>query len=124
MLDKVLAMYGLPPKEWTIQPFGTGLINHTWLLKKGHEEYILQRVNQNVFKDPYLISSNIRLVSDYLQQHFPDYYFVTPVLSKDQHEIVVTSDGYFRMTPFVKNSVTYDTVESPELAFEAAKQFG
>jgi hypothetical protein len=100
------------------------LINHTWVLKKGDEEYILQRINNNVFKNPYAISDNIRLVRQYLQQHFPDYFFVTPIHTADGRDLVHNSDGYFRIFPFVKNSATYTTVEKPELAFEAAKGFG
>lgn len=124
MLASILEKYGFDPKEWKIQPFGTGLINHTWILKKDDEEYILQQINNNVFKDPYAISDNIRLVGNYLKQHFPNYFFVTPIVSSDGGDIVHNSEGYFRVFPFVKASVTYMTVESPELAFEAAKQFG
>ncbi|WP_018614174.1 phosphotransferase enzyme family protein [Segetibacter koreensis] len=124
MLASILEIYGFKPEEWITEPFGTGLINHTWLLKKNDEQYILQRINNNVFKDPYAISNNIRLVGDYLQEHFPDYFFVTPIHSIDGREIVQNDDGYFRILPFVKNSVTYTTVESPELAFTAARQFG
>ncbi len=38
------------------------------------------------------------------------------VLNKD--------DGYFRMFPFVAGSHTIDVVQSPDQAYEAAKQFG
>lgn len=124
MLSPILETYGLDPKEWIIQPFGTGLINHTWLLKKDNKEYILQKINNNVFKDPYAISDNIRLVGNYLQKHYPNYFFVTPLHSTDGRDIIQNSDGYYRIFPFVKDSVTYTTVESPELAFEAARQFG
>lgn len=33
-------------------------------------------------------------------------------------------DGYFRLFPFVQDSHTVDTVQTPEEAYEAAKQFG
>jgi thiamine kinase-like enzyme len=120
----VLKLYGLHPEECNVQPFGTGLINHTWLLKKDDEAYILQQINTNVFKDPFAISNNIRAVAVYLQQHYPEYLFVTPVLSPENSDLVQVDHRYFRLFPFVKNSITYTTLESPELAFEAAKQFG
>jgi thiamine kinase-like enzyme len=124
MLASILEMYGFNPEEWNIQSFGTGLINQTWVVKKDDEEYIVQRINDNVFKDPYIISGNIRQVGNYLHLHFPEYLFVTPIPTKDKRDIVQTRDGYFRLIPFVKNSRTYTTVESPELAYEAARQFG
>lgn len=124
MLDLIIQTYGLHPEEWQIKSFGKGLINHTWLMVKEDEAYILQRINNNVFKNPYSISDNIRLVGNYLNHHFPDYLFVTPVQTTGHEDIIQNSEGYFRMFPFVKNSITYTTVESPELAYEAARQFG
>lgn len=124
MLSTILETYGFNAEKYTIKPFGSGLINHTWIVRNNDEEYILQRVNNNVFKNPYAISENIRLIANYLKRHFPNYFFVTPLHSKDNQDIVENSDGYYRIFPFVKNSVTYMTVESPELAFEAANQFG
>src|SRR4051812_16151631 len=114
MLSSILEMYGFVPQEWALQPFGSGLINHTWLLKKDDEEYILQRINNNVFKDPYAISHNIRLVGDYLQQQFPDYLFITPIVAANNLDIVQDSDDYYRIFPFVKNSVTYTTAKNPD----------
>lgn len=124
MVAPVLEAYGLKPTEWMAEPFGTGLINHTWVIRKGEETFILQRINDNVFKNPYAISCNIRLVGDYLKKKFPEYFFVTPIDTSNGDDVVRNTDGYFRIIPFVKNSVTYTTVENPELAYEAAKQFG
>jgi hypothetical protein len=124
MLASILAAYGFKPHEWIIQPFGTGLINDTWLIKKDDEEYILQRINHNVFKDPYAISNNIRSIGNYLQQYFPGYFFVMPIQSTKKQDIVQSGEDFYRIFPFVKDSVTYTSIESPELAFEAARQFG
>lgn len=44
MLASILEMYGFSAEEWRIEPFGTGLINHTWLVTKEDEEFILQRI--------------------------------------------------------------------------------
>src|SRR4051794_24885540 len=101
MLATVLESYNFNPKEWNVQPFGTGLINHTWLIKKDDDEYIVQRINNNVFRDPSAISNNIRLVGDYLHRHFPDYLFVTPIDSLDHRDIIQNSEGYYRIFPFV-----------------------
>jgi len=124
MVSAILDSFGFDAETCIIKPFGSGLINHTWLLKDHEDDYILQRVNNNVFKNPYAISENIRLLADYLRRHFPGYLFVTPLLSKDNHDVVENSEGYYRIFPFVKNSVTYMTVETPQVAFEAANQFG
>lgn len=124
MLNAILSAYGFDANMCIITPFGTGLINHTWLLQYADNDYILQKVNHDVFKNPYTISDNIRSVGDYLKHNFPGYFFVMPVLSIDNKDVVYNGKDYYRMFPFVKNSVTYTTLENPELAYEAAKQFG
>jgi Ser/Thr protein kinase RdoA (MazF antagonist) len=124
-MQAILTAYGLVKDECTIQPFGNGLINATWKISCGDKAYILQRINHLVFKKPALIAQNISTIGHYLQQHYPDYFFVQPVLTTDQQEMVVTPDGeYFRLQPFVPDSRSYDVVDNEQLAFEAAQQFG
>lgn len=124
MPTSILSAYGLDPVNCIIQPFGSGLINHTWVVKSAGNEYILQKINHHVFKKPMDISDNIRAVGDYLNQNFPGYLFVMPLLSAENKDIVYDGKNYYRVFPFVKNSVTFTALESPELAFEAARQFG
>lgn len=124
MLDPILSAYEFDPNNCIIKSFGNGLINHTWFLQNGDSDYILQKVNHHVFKDPYFISDNIRAVGDYLKHNFPGYLFVTPVPSIANKDVVYDGENYYRLFPFIKHSVTFTTLESPHLAFEAARQFG
>ncbi len=126
MLSQILSNYGFneEPAAAT-QAFGSGLINHTWKVTyKGHD-YILQRINDNVFKTPESIAQNISLAADYFQQNHPGYLFVAPVKTLEGKEMFhIPGTGYFRMFPFVENSHTVDVVNRPEQAYEAATQFG
>ncbi len=101
-----------------------GLINATWKINDGRDEYILQRINHGVFKSPEKIDDNITRIANYLKEHHPDYYFVSPRTCKDGRTLVHTANGYFRLMPFVKDSVTLHTVTQPNQAYEAARQFG
>ena len=49
MIELVLSNYGIDLKDAAIESFGGGLINHTWKVKSGNKDYILQRINENVF---------------------------------------------------------------------------
>lgn len=49
----ILPAYGLK-EDAVVEPFGKGLIISTWKINNGNGEYILQRVNQDVFKIPLL----------------------------------------------------------------------
>ena len=121
---EVLAAYGLPGQQVSIAAFGSGLINNTWSVNKGNEHYILQRINQAVFKHPPDIDTNISLVADHLQQHHPEYFFVAPVKTKEGQRMVHVEQGYYRLFPFVAGSHAMDVVETPAQAYEAASQFG
>ncbi|MEO8174599.1 MAG: aminoglycoside phosphotransferase family protein [Sediminibacterium sp.] len=123
----VLKEYGINPDHAEIRSFGTGLINHTWEVKNGTDHYILQRINENVFTKPEAIGSNIASIAAYLQHHYPDYYFVAPVTTKDGAQMVFIEgalNGCYRLLPFVNDSHSKDVATNAEQAFEAASQFG
>ena len=125
MFLNVTAAYGLKEKECTIAAFGTGLINHTWKLTCDGKEYILQQINQDVFGQPSYIADNTQALARYLHGNFPEYLFVRPLSTLDDRNLIHDEkEGYFRLTPFVQGSHTYDVVEASQLAYEAALQFG
>ncbi len=123
-LNNILQKFGL--ENYSIRSFGNGLINNTWIVENGsHEkEFILQKINQNVFKTPQDIAFNIRLISDHLQHQHPTYLFTSPIQSNDGKDLIQSNEEYFRLFPFIKKTHTIDVVQKPEQAYEAAKQFG
>ena len=125
MLSSILSAYGLQADQCEIHAFGTGLINNTWKVTHDGSEYILQRINQNVFRNPPAIAGNLRAMADYLTVNSPGYLFVVPLTTTDNKDMVHDKkEGYFRLMPFIKGSRTYDVVKSPEIACEAARAFG
>jgi len=125
ILFKVLANYGFEREECSIQEFGSGLINNTCLVKYKSEVYILQRVNEKVFRNPFLIADNIDKIQDCIQRTDIEYYFAAPSRTLDGKSLLFIDDhGYYRLFPFVPGSHTIDVVETAHQAFEAAKQFG
>ncbi len=125
MLELVLKEFGLNPNEVTITPIHQGLINHTWKVGHNGHAFILQQVNNTVFQNPEDISFNIEEISRHLKYQHPDYFFVSPVKTFDGNELVYKNEnGYFRVFPFVQDSHAINVVESPEQAYEGAKQFG
>jgi Ser/Thr protein kinase RdoA (MazF antagonist) len=125
-MKEILFQFGLNEEDMLVLPFGSGLINTTWKIadEQGNSKYILQKVNQEVFKHPEDIAFNIRLIDNYLKQHFPDYLFVSPVVTITGNELVKNDEQFYRMFPFIANSHTIDVVKNPKQAYEAARQFG
>jgi Ser/Thr protein kinase RdoA (MazF antagonist) len=124
-MRSVLSAFGLKVETAKLELLGTGLINRTWKVTTPGEQYILQRVNNKVFQKPGNIAHNVKLVAAYLKQRHPDYCFIAPVAANDGSEMIyLENEGFFRLFPFVEGSHTIDVVETPEMAYEAAKQFG
>lgn len=124
MVKEILEGYDILNDHIEIERVNTGLINQTWHIKNGEKDFILQKINHLIFKDPGAIAYNIRMISDYLNKKSPSYLFVAPIKTRRHEEIRQIKNFYFRLTPFVKNSHTITTVEKPQQAFEAARQFG
>lgn len=123
-MQEVLQAFGI--KEGSlVMPFGSGLINHTWKVSTNDKKFILQCINNTVFRQPADIADNTRLIADYLARHSPDYLFVTPIAAGNSGDLVhFDGEGFFRLFPFINNSYTKNVVETPKQAYEAAAQFG
>ncbi|MEY3052379.1 MAG: hypothetical protein RLY31_2164 [Bacteroidota bacterium] len=111
-------------------PFGSGHINDTYRLEiqqpAGRQAWLLQRVNHLVFRAPAVVMSNIRSVSAHLSGR-ADYHasVLTPLASPDGSILFLDPSGhYWRVFPFFEGTRTFDRVERPEQAFEAARAFG
>jgi len=124
VINDILTAFNLDHHTTNVKAFGTGLINHTWIVDTGVAQYILQKINHKIFKSPNDITENISAISDYLQEHHPEYTFIAPLADRTGKRMVSHVAGYFRLFPFVKDSVTLDIVNTPGQAYEAAAQFG
>jgi hypothetical protein len=125
MFGSILSHYGFDESEFSVKAFGNGLINHTWKIIYAGKEFLLQRINQQVFANPADIMENSRLLAAYFKKNHPDYLFVSPIEALNQQNYVTDAENnYYRLFPFIRNSYTCNTVTRPELAYEAALQFG
>ena len=114
-----------------IAPYGEGHINDTYLAESAPYKYILQKINHNIFKDPYKLMDNIVLVTDHLRVIIekegsnPDRETRTVIKTTDDKSLYRTESGdYYRMYIFVDDTITYQQVEKPEQFYHAAKAFG
>ncbi|SEW54748.1 Phosphotransferase enzyme family protein [Chitinophaga arvensicola] len=124
--NRILQAFGLEPEGLNVRKFGSGHINNTFLLEKKQDgsRYVLQKINVNVFKEPGVIAANQRMAADYLAVHHPGYLFITPIPTVNGEELFVIDNEYWRLIPFIADSVTVDQADNPKQAYEAARQFG
>jgi len=100
MILKLLSHFALETKDTVVESFGSGLINNTWVVKAQGKRYILQRINENVFRQPQAIDDNISAIDHYLKENFSDYIFTSPVLSMEGKSLVKINEGSFRLFEF------------------------
>lgn len=124
MIREILTKYAIH-EPVVMEPVSSGLINSTWKITVDDKQYILQKINHHVFRNPYDIAKNLELIDQWLKIHAPSYPFVAPMVTPEGENMCYSeSDGYFRLFPFIQNSHTIDVVSKPDEAFEAATQFG
>jgi len=123
-MKEILSEYSLLPENISVEKIGNGLINTTWLVSSGVKQFVLQKINTDIFKKPEDIAFNISMMNGYLKANHPGYLFIAAIKTVSGMEMVKTSEGYFRLFPFVENSHTIDVVKNPAQAYEAARQFG
>ena len=126
-LRTICERFGIVLNGHDCTPFGSGLINSTYLLKDRHgdDDWILQRINTAVFQQPEWIAYNSYLAAEHLNAHFPDYRFMRHRRTTDGRDIHSDdSIGHWRVFPFIRNTIAYDGAVTPEQAYSAAQQFG
>lgn len=124
MLADILNQFGLVEEKCDIKSFGSGLINHTWLINTGEKKYILQRINHHIFTQPEIIDNNINNIKLFLNKFYPNYLFIASIPALDGKTLIKQNGEYYRLSEFVEGSVTLTMVDTEEQAYEAAKQFG
>lgn len=116
--------------------FGTGHINDSYVATYDQGgariKYLHQRINHHVFKDPEALMENFRRVTEHIwrglhEENMPD-------RSRRCLLLVPTKEGMFywqepggdfwRACVFIEKATTFDVIESPQQAFEAARAFG
>src|SRR5579872_7471602 len=103
MLNQILEKFGINPSNSVVEEYGFGLINRTWKIH-GEQDYILQKINTDVFQRPESIVENLLLLQNYLGEKYPDYLFVAPLPALNGSPLVITDEGTYRLFPFIHES--------------------
>ncbi len=113
------------------ESYGNGHINDTFLVKtinkNKRRKYILQRINQRVFKDIDGLMNNIEVVTSYIRKNFPDSAVQKTIKTKKNNSNYYFDEenfSYWRVFTFVENGLTLDTVTHPDQFYETGVAFG
>ena len=119
----------------SIEPFGSGHINDSYLVTTTPEsapDYVLQKINHHVFRNVQQLMDNIMMVTNHIRDGIQsrsieaaDFQIFQLIRSKNGSCFSHDHDGNFwRLLDHIRDSKSYDIVESPGMAYEAGKAFG
>lgn len=125
-IDEVLRNFDI---EYTVEKYGNGHINDTYITAS--KEFILQRINTNIFKNPYELMENIENVTQFIRGKIlqcggdPERETLTIIKTTDGKSCYKYDDqNYFRMFRFIGDTVTIENEKSDKILFNAGRGFG
>lgn len=129
---ELLGMFELDGEPVSVTECKSGNINKTFVVDTSSgTRYILQRVNENVFKDPDAVMENILHVTEYLRRKIierggdPTRETLTLIPAKAGGYAVRFRDGgYWRVYAGIRNAIAHDKIERPCQFRNAGYAFG
>lgn len=123
-----------------IEPYGSGHINDTFRLtcnlpEGGVKRYILQKMNDDIFKNPDGLMENVMNVTSFLRRKIiaaggdpeRETLNVIPTVEGKNYLRKDKEDGsydYWRMYTFIENATSFDEVKEPQDFYNSALSFG
>ena len=131
-VENIVAAFEVEGKVVEYVPFGNGHINETKLVTMDNgTQYVLQRINKNVFKRPDLLMENYVGVTKFIRKKIeemggdPLREVLNAIPTKEGLPYTVDEEGqYWRLLVYVTESMSYDKVERPEQFYDSAVSFG
>ena len=125
-MEKAVYAFRLCGEPVKCTPFGHGHINSTFKIETDQgNEYVLQRINTYVFKDPVGLMNNAGAITDYIRERVSDprlaLHFLTTTDDKFYYED--EKGEFWRMYDFV-GGFCLDTPEREEDFYQSALAFG
>lgn len=132
-LDNILSQFLIEGKVESVKPLGNGLINDTFrVVTEGDApDYVLQRINNNIFTDVDLLQHNIEAVTGHIRRKLEaagaddiDRKVLRFVSTQQGKTYYLDNEGrYWRVSVFIPEAVTYEQVD-PTSSRNAGKAFG
>ena len=125
-IQKLTAAFALDGNPISWREFGHGHINSTFKITTDTgAEYVLQKINKYVFRNPPRLMSNVVAVTDYLRQRVEDPKMALHVImTKRGHAYYRDGEGdFWRMYDFL-HGFCLDAPESDEDFYQSGVAFG
>lgn len=132
-LNQIIKQFPEVGEVQETKPLTSGWINQTYLVKTASAEesdYVLQRVNHQIFTDVELLQHNIEVVTNHIRQKLVDSKeedidrkVLRFLPATDGKTYYFDGDSYWRVSVFIPRSETLEAV-TPESSYLVGLKFG
>lgn len=133
-MTEIMSHFGINVRECDITPTGNGHINDTFkvVARPGDNfNYVLQRINHNVFKNVDVLQRNIEIVTGHIRNKLLsrgetdiNRKVIRLIKEKDSGKsFFFDGENYWRVMVFIDDAVSRESI-TPENAFYAGEAFG
>jgi hypothetical protein len=132
-LKTIINQFAVDPNILSITPIGSGHVNKTYEIKtQSGVNYLLQKINQHVFRDVPALMHNFEIVTQHIQQKLRQENHPMPEQAGLTMIRTLSGSSYlhddnqeaWRLLRFINDSYTHELVTDPKLVEEGAYAFG
>ncbi|MDW3193230.1 MAG: aminoglycoside phosphotransferase family protein [Cytophagales bacterium] len=126
-LQEVIDQFQIEGGINQITSHGNGHIHETFHVinkDKGAPDYLLQKINHEVFKDVTGMMNNIQLVTNFLKKKSPERINLTLVPTKKGAAYFEYGGSFWRVFVFLEGLISYDTLTDENLVYEGGRMLG
>jgi thiamine kinase-like enzyme len=122
---KQIAEYFSTADTIAIESITAGHINQSYLVTAGqNKRFVLQKINQNVFKNPKGVIDNLIKINDQLNVSDYPYQVAKLRYTKNNKPFFFNNTGFWRAVEYIENTTNLLVCPSAEIAFRSAKAYG
>ena len=125
--EQLIKSYGIKGQINDISQITNGHINETYYVLIDSKQYIFQRVNTYVFKNPVAVMNNIMMIDNFIKNNNKKSVckIINFLVNDDYKNYTVLDNGEFwRLCIFEANTVTFEVVENPAILKSSGYAFG
>jgi len=135
--EYIAQQFDVPGRLVALEPIGSGNVNDTYVVilrtTFSEEQYILQRINQSVFKDPAAVMANMKAVTDHAHRRIEEeadqsdriWQLPRVIPTRRGDDCFVDEDGeYWRALSMISSATNHECIDTPEHATEAGVVLG
>lgn len=135
MIQEICAQFNIDGKFVKAKMLHTGIINNTYKVQFNNngkiEEYIVQKINKNVFKKPALVMNNIHRICLHIINKLKNNYIDSErsvlhyMVTENNYSYYIDADQeYWRCYRFISNSISFDNTDDLFIIEQAGSAFG